>query len=105
MVCGVLEIRHASHSVGFYVCLVNDIKSVTVTYVKPARVIGIMTATYGIDVKRLHHLDIVHHNVNRRHMSKRIVCLMTECEDNNRPAINSNSFIFDRLNYLLNIYF
>src|SRR5947207_14313716 len=50
-----------THTMAFDVGFVQEVDAVPVTKVIPSRLIGIMTAADGVDIKLLHHLNVFLH--------------------------------------------
>ena len=58
-----------AHAVALYVGLGGEVDAVFVAELVPARVIGVVAGTHGVDVVLLHDLDVLYHALHRDNVS------------------------------------
>ena len=85
-----------SEAMAFLISLSNDIKAILITKVIPARIIGIVARSDGIDVQTLHDFNVLNHAIERHNIASIGVNFMavgTLYED--RHTINKHLRAFD----------
>ena len=68
-----------SHSVRFYVRLSRYVKAVLVAQFIPARVVGVMAGSHGVQVVLFHYLDVLNHSLYRNYVSAVGIHFVTVC--------------------------
>ena len=67
------------HAMSLDISLSNQIDTVFIAQVIPARVIRIVTGTYSVDIHLLHYPYILYHTLQRNYVSTFRIHLMTVC--------------------------
>ena len=85
-----------AESVALLVGFCHDVETILITEVVPARVVWIVTSTYGVDVQSLHHLDVLYHALHAHYISSvRIHLVTVGALDEHRLSIDEELLVLD----------